>query len=115
MLTAKGILIRIWSASIIPLMAAALMAISSTSRPANSAELRERKTVIEWRKTHPCPATGKATGACPGWKADHVWSLCLGGPDVPENLKWQSATESYLKDVFEREMCAMKRKLEATP
>ena len=73
---------------------------------------RDRAQVALFRKTNPCPATGKTTGACKGWVVDHIWSLCLGGPDKPENMKWQTATESYIKDVFEREMCDMKRKLE---
>lgn len=78
---------------------------------------RDRKQVAVFRRANPCPATGKTTGPCKGWVVDHVWSLCLGGPDVPQNMKWQTTTESYLKDVFEREMCDMKRKLEvkATP
>lgn len=74
---------------------------------------RDRKQVAAFRRANPCPLTGKAIGPCKGWIVDHVWSLCLGGPDVPENMKWQTTTESYLKDVFEREMCDMKRKLEA--
>jgi len=79
------------------------------------AHARDPKQVAAFRKDHPCPSTGKTTGVCNGYVIDHVWSLCLGGPDIPENMKWQTDVESYLKDVFERDMCAMKRKLEAKP
>ena len=76
---------------------------------------RDPAQVRSFRKSHPCPATGQTDGACPDYVVDHVWSLCLGGPDIPENMKWQRKAESYIKDNYEREMCAMKRKLEAKP
>lgn len=79
---------------------------------ASLAFARDPAQVRAFRKDHPCPATGKTTGPCSGYVIDHVWSLCLGGPDIPENMRWQTDVESYLKDVFERDMCAMKRKLE---
>lgn len=74
---------------------------------------RDAKVVREWRKTHPCPSTGKTTGACKGWVADHIRPLCFGGADSPSNLAWQEVKESYKKDAFEREACAMKKRLAA--
>lgn len=79
-----------------------------------SAAERKASTVREFRKVNECPATGKLEGPCPGWVVDHVWSLCLGGPDIVDNMRWQPAEESYKKDVIERQMCAMKSKLEKT-
>lgn len=58
-----------------------------------------------FKRAHPCPATGKAGGACPGWVVDHVWPLCAGGCDVPANMQWQRRAESVRKDRMEWRMC----------
>lgn len=50
--------------------------------------LRSSHAVSAFRKSHPCPITGKTTGACPGWAVDHVVPLACCGPDVPENMRW---------------------------
>lgn len=42
----------------------------------------------EFRKSNPCPSTGRLTGACPGWQIDHMHPLCAGGIDHPDNLNW---------------------------
>lgn len=41
----------------------------------------------------------------PGWVVDHIVPLCAGGLDAPENMQWQVAAESYVKDKYERQMC----------
>ena len=74
---------------------------------------RSRASVREFRKTHPCPATGKTSGACHGWVVDHHWPLCAGGCDLPENMSWQAVGPSRLKDVLERYLCGIKVKPEA--
>lgn len=38
-------------------------------------------------RSHPCPATGKAHGACPGYVVDHVQALKHGGADSPGNMQ----------------------------
>jgi len=35
----------------------------------------------EFQLTHPCPATGLTSGACPGYVKDHIVPLVCGGPD----------------------------------
>lgn len=50
---------------------------------------------------HPCPATGKKYGACPGYVVDHVIPLCKGGPDRVTNLQWQSIAAAKAKDRVE--------------
>lgn len=97
------------------MVAIAFAASAPIARPTVKPLDRNPAVVAAFRKTHPCPATGKTDGACDGWVVDHVWSLCLGGPDKVENMRWQSAIESQIKDVFERDMCAMKRTLEQSP
>ena len=77
------------------------------------AEKRDPKQVDLFRRIHPCPATGKLSGACSGWVVDHLMPLCWGGKDDPSNMAWQEKAASYIKDVFEREACALKKKVEA--
>lgn len=61
----------------------------------------------EFRSVHPCPVTGKTTGACTGWQVDHVIPLACGGCDSIGNMQWlpeqiKSCKEPYCKDRFER-------------
>ena len=74
---------------------------------------RDSKQVAAFRKKEACPATGKFSGPCPDWVVDHIVPLCWGGADTPLNMQWQKKVDSYLKDRFEREACAMKKKVEA--
>src|SRR5690348_3841368 len=76
------------------------------------ASARDPAQVRAFRKMFPCPSTGKTTGKCEGWRIDHVRPLCFGGADVPANMAWEEVRQSYLKDNFEREACAMKKKYE---
>lgn len=41
-----------------------------------------------FRKSHPCPSTGKTKGPCPGWEVDHIVPLACGGLDDPANMQW---------------------------
>jgi len=58
-----------------------------------------------FKTQNPCPATGKATGACPGYAIDHRVPLACGEADAPENMAWQTATEAKRKDRTERAGC----------
>ena len=55
----------------------------------------------EFRRWHPCPATGKSYGACPGWVIDHVQALKHGGADAPFNMQWQTTAQAKAKDRWE--------------
>lgn len=81
----------------------------------SAAPVRDPKQVAAFRKTHACPATNLFTGACKGWVVDHVKPICFGGADHPDNMTWQDQKVSYLKDAFEREACALKKKCEVKP
>lgn len=72
-----------------------------------SGEARDRSTtaIRHFMKLHPCPSTGKTTGACPGWTMDHIKPRACGGPDIPENMQWQTKTEALAKDKWERIGC----------
>ena len=54
-----------------------------------------------FRKTHPCPSTGKTYGACPGWIVDHIQALKHGGADDPSNMQWQTRAAAKEKDKWE--------------
>jgi hypothetical protein len=51
-----------------------------------------------FKKSHPCPSTGKSRGACPGYVIDHVVPLKRGGKDASENMQWQTKEAAKLKD-----------------
>ena len=52
-------------------------------------------------RTHPCPSTGKTSGACPGYVVDHVDPLKRGGADRPSNMAWQTVAQAKAKDKWE--------------
>ncbi len=62
---------------------------------------RSARAKNEFRKTHPCPPTGKAQGACPGYVIDHVKPLKRGGADSAGNMQWQTTEEARRKDKTE--------------
>lgn len=41
-----------------------------------------------FRLQTPCPSTGQAEGACPGWQVGYMVELCAGGQDKRENMRW---------------------------
>lgn len=55
----------------------------------------------EFMKEHPCPSTGKTSGACPGYIVDHIQPLKHGGADDPSNMQWQTVESAKAKDKWE--------------
>jgi hypothetical protein len=51
--------------------------------------------------SHPCPSTGKISGACPGYVVDHITPLKRGGADGPSNMQWQTKEAAKAKDKTE--------------
>ncbi len=49
---------------------------------------RDEQQKLEFKKTNPCPATGKTSGPCPGYQVDHKKALMNGGKDRPNNMQW---------------------------
>lgn len=66
---------------------------------------RDRSERTAFAREHPCPATGRPSGACPGWVVDHVVPLCAGGLDSRFNMQWQSKADGLEKDRDERRQC----------
>ena len=54
-----------------------------------------------FHRQHPYPATGRTTGACPGYVVDHIVALKRGGADAPENMQWQTTAGAKAKDRIE--------------
>lgn len=84
-----------------------LIIVCALSAPANAETVRSSAVRLAFIKTHPCPATGTTTSPCPGYVIDHVIPLCAGGPDEPGNMMWQEIRASYVKDAWERKICAV--------
>jgi hypothetical protein len=73
--------------------------------PTDAKQHRSRAAVAHFKAEHPCPANGAHRGPCPGYIVDHVRPLCVGGPDTPANMAWQTAADARRKDVLERREC----------
>jgi len=80
---------------------------SSTALPHSRSSLRssshnrdpeDRRAFMH---SHPCPSTGKTTGACPGYVVDHITALKRGGADAPWNMQWQTIDAAKAKDKWE--------------
>jgi hypothetical protein len=54
-----------------------------------------------FKMSHPCPSTGRSSGACPGYVVDHIKPLKRGGADSPSNMQWQTKAEAKAKDRVE--------------
>lgn len=71
---------------------------------------RDRSQVRAFRAEHPCPATGRTRGACPGWHVDHVIALCAGGPDRPSNMQWITREDHRFKTLVDVRECRKARR-----
>jgi hypothetical protein len=87
------------------LFAALACCLALTPALASAREYRSTTVKHEFQRQHPCPSTGRTTGACPGYVKDHIRALECGGPDSVENLQWQTTAEAKAKDNWERKGC----------
>lgn len=75
------------------------------SMTANAAIHRSSTVKADFQRQHPCPSTGKTTGACKGYVKDHIKALDCGGADAVHNLQWQTVADAKAKDRWERKEC----------
>lgn len=71
---------------------------SDVSRDRHGRIARSAKAKQQFKRQHPCPSTGKGSGACPGYVIDHVHPLKRGGRDAPDNMQWQTVQDAKIKD-----------------
>jgi hypothetical protein len=79
-----------------------------TSRPRWAALLAaatEHRCRGGFQREHPCPSTGRTTGARPGYWKDRVVPLACRGPDAVSNMQWQTIADARAKDRWERKEC----------
>lgn len=81
--------------------------VNQVKRDAKGQILRRADVLVAFKKIHPCPSTGKTTGACNGWQMNHVIPLACGGIDAVSNLSWQPTVtktcwQDWCQDRFER-------------
>lgn len=74
---------------------------SVASRNKNGKIARSEKAKSDFTKQHPCPSTGKTSGACPGYVIDHIVPLKRGGADAFSNMQWQTVQAAKAKDKVE--------------
>ena len=73
---------------------------------ASAKQPRSASVKREFQLTHPCPAAGRTSGACPGYIKDHVVPLACGGPDAISNMQLQRTRDAKAEDKWETKGCA---------
>lgn len=86
------------------LCAALLLSFVLLASP-HSHQHRSQAARREFKREHPCPATGEPKGPCPGYVLDHIEPLACGGADAASNLQWQTVEAGKEKDKWERRDC----------
>jgi hypothetical protein len=81
------------------------LALIGASTVADARIHRSAEARMQFKRSHPCPATGERRGACPGYIIDHIEPLCAGGHDHPSNMQWQTTADAKAKDVIELRHC----------
>ena len=74
---------------------------SGVQRDSHGRFARSSTAKHDFEKSHPCPATGKSSGACPSYFVNHVTPLKRGGADHPSNMQWQTKEAARQKDKTE--------------
>lgn len=78
-------------------------------RNADGSIKRSSTVLAAFQKAHPCPATGKTDGKCPGWAINHTIPLACGGCDSVANMDWmpdeiKSCAQPWCRDRWERKV-----------
>jgi len=78
-----------------------VFAAPSDAKPAGSSP-----AVAAFKQAHPCPATGKLKGACPGHVVAPVVPVCA---DDPGELQWQTLAQARENGRWEKQYCQFRR------
>src|SRR5438132_1268478 len=71
------------------------------SRDSHGRIKRNEVAKRDFEHHHPCPSTGKKSGACPGYVVDHIVPLKRGGADARASMQWQTKDAAKEKDRWE--------------
>lgn len=82
-----------------------LIAVSTTDAYSQPGRHTSREVAREFQRKHPCPSTGRPSGACPGYVKDHIIPLACRGPDIVSNMQWQTVEAAKAKDAWELQNC----------
>ena len=74
---------------------------ASCARNSRGRIVRGTTAKHDFQKAHPCPSTGKNTGACRGYVIAHITPLKRGGADAPSNMQRQTTAAEKAKDKLE--------------
>ncbi len=74
---------------------------ASCARDSKGRIKRSRTARADFKRTHPCPATGLTSRGCKGYVIDHRQALKRAGVDDPSNMQWQTKAEARAKDRVE--------------
>jgi hypothetical protein len=83
---------------LVPLAAHSSSYCYSCPRSSHGKIKRSATAKREFERSHPCPSTGRTSGACKGYVIDHVKPLKRGGADSPSNMQWQTKEAAKEKD-----------------
>ncbi len=86
---------------ILPSLAIASPRAEGVPRNSHGRIARSGAARAEFKREHPCPSTGRSSGACPGWTIDHVIALKRGGADDAGNMQWMTKADAKAKDRWE--------------
>src|SRR5574337_1224987 len=102
----RGADVAVEDRAMTPAVILVVLAIALAAGGADATTKRSHAARSAFERSHPCPATGKKTGACPGYVIDHIKPLACGGADRPSNMQWQTVAEGKAKDKWERKQCS---------
>ena len=75
--------------------------LTETSRDSRGRIQRAATARKSFMASHPCPATGKTSGACPGFVVDHIKPLKCGGAHATRNMQSETTAAAKAKDRVE--------------
>jgi len=85
------------------------LALLLLASPAASAGPPVTPAQADFQRLHPCPANDARLGECPGYVIDYVVPRCMGGPDDPYNMRWQTLAEAKARIAAAARRCPAPR------
>ena len=96
--------------SALPTLAPLLLLIGAP--PASSGPPAISAAQADFQRLNPCPANDARLGECPGYVIDYVVPRCMGGPDEPYNMRWQTLAEAKARIAADARRCPAPRTVE---